>query len=82
MNKNTTEIDDEFDFGFSTVDPREIPEAKEAQSSAEKLKKMYDLIVPLLDNLSKNPEQEYIRWPDRKKKIEQFKKKLNALLQP
>jgi hypothetical protein len=31
----------------------------------EKLKQVEDLILPLLYNLMKNPEKEYIHWPNR-----------------
>jgi hypothetical protein len=46
----------------------------------EKLKKMYNMIVPLLDNLAKDPDKGYIYWPDRQKKLAQFKKKLKDLI--
>ena len=32
---------------------------------SEKLKQVEDLILPLLYNLMKNPEKEYIHWPNR-----------------
>lgn len=32
---------------------------------AEKLSQVEDLILPLLYNLKKNPEREYIHWPNR-----------------
>jgi len=34
------------------------------------LKELEQLIVPLLVNLMKNPEKEYIYWPNRKEKIQ------------
>lgn len=46
----------------------------------EKLKKMFNMIVPLLDNLAKDPEKSYIHWPNRQEKIAQFKKKLKAVV--
>jgi hypothetical protein len=46
----------------------------------EKLKKMYNMIVPLLDNLAKDPDKSYIYWPDRQKKIAQFKQKLKDVV--
>lgn len=46
----------------------------------EKLKKMYNMIVPLLDNLAKDPDKSYIYWPDRQKKIAQFKQKLKDVI--
>lgn len=35
------------------------------------LKELEQLIVPLLVNLMKNPEKEYIYWPNRKEKIQE-----------
>ena len=46
----------------------------------DKLNKMYKLIQPLLKNLSKDDGKDYIFWPDRKKKIEAFKQKLDDLM--
>ena len=42
-----------------------LKESRDADMS--KLEKM---IIPLLINLAKNPDKEYIRWPNRKDKIE------------
>jgi len=36
-----------------------------------KLKELEQLIMPLLVNLMKNPEKEYIYWPNRKEKIQE-----------
>lgn len=47
----------------------------------EKLKKMYSMIVPLLDNLAKDPDKSYIYWPDRQKKLAQFKQKLKEVVE-
>lgn len=81
MNKVKTSLESDFDFGFSVVDENELASSQEVESANERLKKMYDMIVPLLNNLSQNPEKAYIHWPDRTKKIEQFKKRLKDLLE-
>lgn len=47
----------------------------------EKLKKMYGMIVPLLDNLAKDPDKSYIYWPDRQKKLAAFKQKLKDVIE-
>ena len=44
-----------------------------------KLDQMYNAVIPLLNNLQKNPEKEYIFWPDRHNKVEQFRDKLTIL---
>jgi len=66
---------DDFDFGFTTTSEADII------SENGKADAMYKLIVPLLNNLSKDADtNEYIHWPNRKQKIEAFRKKLEALL--
>ena len=80
-----------FDFGFTTVDENEldvIQQAQERVSSAsqetsalyKKLDKLYNSFAPLLNNLKKNPQKEYIYWPNRSIKIDQFKLKLQQVL--
>jgi len=47
------------------------------QDVANKLRDVEDLVLPLLYNLQKNPEKEYIHWPNRTaiidKQIEKIK---------
>ena len=75
--------DDFFDFGFTAVDEGELEAVQkinkkaeasktEASSAQTKLDKLYNAITPLLNNLKKNPEKEYILWPNRLEKVEQF----------
>ena len=75
--------DDFFDFGFTAVDESELKAVQEVSKKAEtlganalntqeKLDKLYNAITPLLNNLKKNPEKEYILWPNRIEKVEQF----------
>ena len=75
--------DDFFDFGFTAVDEDELEAVQkinkkaeasktEASSAQTKLEKLYNAITPLLNNLKKNPEKEYILWPNRLEKVEQF----------
>lgn len=79
-----------FDFGFTLVDENELDavqaataQAQSASSSVEetqdKLNKLYNAIQPLLNNLKKNPEKEYILWPNRTEKIEQFEDHIQAI---
>jgi len=64
--------DDFFDFGFTAVDESELQAVQDAQKAAgdeavtanvtqEKLDKLYNAIIPLLNNLKKNPEKEYMQ---------------------
>lgn len=68
------------DFGFTAVDEDELQVVQNAATSTEdyknRLDEMYNSILPLLNNLKLNPEKEYILWPNRLEKIEQFEKKL------
>jgi hypothetical protein len=75
--------DDFFDFGFTAVDEEELEAVQKINKKAEasktkassaqtKLDKLYNAITPLLNNLKKNPEKEYILWPNRLEKVEQF----------
>lgn len=47
------------------------------QQTVDKVHGLRDMIMPFLNNLTKNPEKEYIMWPDRAKKVEEFIKKIN-----
>ena len=80
-------MSDIFDFGFTAVDGDELQavkavkqEATQMSSSAkqkqDQLDELYNSVIPLLNNLKANPEKEYILWPNRTLKIEQFEKKL------
>lgn len=42
----------------------------ERANSKEKLLKVENLVIPLLNNLMKNPEKEFIKWPNRVEKIQ------------
>lgn len=68
-----------FDFGFTAVDESELEafQALETVSDAvdetqTRLDNLFNAIQPLLTNLKANPEKEYILWPNRLDKIEQF----------
>lgn len=49
------------------------------QVNQDKLNTLEKMIVPLLVNLMKNPEKEYIYWPDRKAKIEEQVRQILAI---
>jgi hypothetical protein len=70
---------DLFDFGFTAVDESELEAAQQLETIAstvdetqDRLDNLYNAIQPLLTNLKKNPEKEYILWPNRLDKIEEF----------
>jgi len=85
-------MDDLFDFGFTAVDEAELEAVQQAASQAsataqtaeqlqEKVDKLYNAIIPLLSNLKKNPEKEYILWPNRLSKVEEFEEHLLKIYQ-
>ena len=72
-----------FDFGFTLVDEDELDIVQEVKAEVEsvvsnketttkRLDNLYNAIQPLLNNLKQSPEKEYIKWPNRLEKIEQF----------
>jgi len=76
-------MDNLFDFGFTLVDEDELEVVKSISAEAissdqtrqdieERLDRLYNAVQPLLNNLKSNPEKEYILWPNRLAKIEQF----------
>lgn len=84
------ELKDDFDFGFSLVDESELNAVQEVQEklsstsqaatdTQKKIDKMYNMFIPLLNNLASNPEKEYIYWPNRVDKIEAFRDKLRQV---
>lgn len=80
-----------FDFGFTAVDEDELEAVQSVKAEAgtaaatsqqmeEKLNKLYNSILPLLSNLKKNPEKEYIYWPNRVAKVEQFEDLISGII--
>ena len=52
------------------------------KDSNEKLKKVEALILPLLANLLKNPDNDYIKWPNRTPIIEAQIQKILSITRP
>lgn len=69
----------DWDFGFTVVNEDELDTVKAATSYEEKLDKMYQAIKPLLTNLKKNPEKDFIKWPDRLAKVTAFEKVIDDI---
>jgi ABC-type nitrate/sulfonate/bicarbonate transport system substrate-binding protein len=78
-------MSDIFDFGFTVVDETELQSYQQAEAKVEeteavaeatqkKIDNLYNAVQPLLNNLKKNPEKEYILWPNRLEKVEEFEK--------
>jgi hypothetical protein len=75
----------DFDFGFTAVDEEELESYQKvssvASSTQDKVDKLYNAIIPLLNNLKANPEKDYILWPNRLKKVEEFEDFLTNIYQ-
>lgn len=72
-----------FDFGMDFADDLQevvADQSIKANAAEAKAQKLYDMIIPLLNNLKKNPDKSNIVWPDRQKKIDEFIKKLDDVL--
>ena len=85
------DFDYEFDFGFTAVTEEEVKKSVDVNSDialwkarAEKERqdkeKMFRMIMPLLNNLRKNPDSEYIHWKDRDVKVKEFGEKLSDIV--
>ena len=66
------------DFGFTTATEEEVTEpivtdvrAATVEELKSKLLEVEKMVMPLQVNLMKNPEKEYIKWPNRVPVIEQ-----------
>jgi len=87
---------DEDDFGFSAVSEEELKvlekelqqqvtikskELEEVEKTYKgKLEQLYRTVLPLLQNLAKDSDKEYIYWPNRTQKMQQFIKKVEAIV--
>ena len=90
-------LNEDDDFGFSLVSEQELKAQEEllkkkleeqnkvVQTTTveyqNKLEGVMAMIMPLINNLCKDPDKEYIHWPNRTKKIEEFRKKIDKLLE-
>lgn len=82
--------DFDFDFGFTAVTEEELEVVQKQAAAVEttthnlealqsKIDTLYNMFQPLLNNLKNNPEKDYIYWPNRMAKIEQFSDKLDEV---
>ena len=88
-------MSDIFDFGFCAVDEEELEAVQKIAANAEsqeagyklmhlaeieRTNNLYNAILPLLSNLRKNPEKDYIHWPNRIEKIDEFEAFLKSIV--
>jgi hypothetical protein len=75
----SNKTEDDFDFGFTLV-PESDFKLKEEKVST-KIEKIRKMIMPLLMNLKKDADKnEYIYWPNRAAKIDEFIAKLDKII--
>lgn len=82
MAKNVKDVT-EFDFGFSFQDDLESnlnAVTEKAAIAEDKAQTLYNMFIPLLNNLKKFPDKPNIYWPDRVKKIDSFIEKMDQVL--
>jgi hypothetical protein len=75
--EDVKKLEEKLDSILSKVDVDEHKRLVELEIK-DRLKKVEDMILPLLNNLAKNPEKVYIKWPNRKEIVE---KQIEKLLQ-
>lgn len=80
------------EFGFSLLSEKELrtkeeqlaikieETLKEIDRQKNKLHELREMILPLLENLTKDPEKTYILWEDRVPKVKQFIQQINQLV--
>lgn len=81
------DLDDSEDFGFTFANEDEIIEKNKDYSSLQeqvddlkqRLVALNKIFMPLLENLSKDPDKPMIKWPNRKEQIDKQIKKLKSL---
>lgn len=79
---NMSKPDDLNDFGFSIVTEEQVASSHinaTKEDCQRDLVALRDMIMPLLKNLAK-PGGTTIYWPDREKKVNEFIKKMNTLV--
>jgi len=79
----------ENDFGFTAMTFEDISSVLKKDKEKEiisveeqyknKIESLKKIIIPLLNNLSANPEKEYIYWPNRIEKIKEQIEKVNKI---
>lgn len=88
-NKKVTELELNHDFGFTFEDDDEnlnsslqeevVVLKRKVQHLNGRLEQLRDIFMPLLENLSKNPDKVMIKWPNRKAVLEDQIERLKAL---
>ena len=72
---------EEHDFGFTFANEEQFTKI-ETVIDEEKIRKLREMIIPLLLNLKKNPDKDIIKWEGaaRIKSIDAFIKKMDKMI--
>jgi hypothetical protein len=72
--------EEEWDFGFTSEDELKVEVSTKVNDKATAIR---DMIMPLLNNLKKNPDKDIIKWEGKQriKQIDAFIKKMNSLVE-
>ena len=73
------EITEDWDFGFTAVNEADLESVQNAEAEKTKSEKLYKSILPLLSKLKENSEKDYIFWPNRLPKVEEFEQRLKKI---
>ena len=73
------------DFGFTAMDANELASVDttivaKTTSATEVINKLDDFIRPLLENLMKDSDKDYIYWPKRTEKVEAFEDMIQEII--
>jgi hypothetical protein len=67
------------DFGFTFVNEDELTSVNELDDLRNRIRKLREMFLPLLESLNKNTDRDMIKWPNRKAVLDKQIKKLNEL---
>jgi hypothetical protein len=83
MKKEIAVDTDDWDFGFSAVGEHELESVQTSTQTADAMKAkadaIYSAILPLLKRLKQDADKDYIFWPNRLPKVEEFEAKLKKI---
>jgi len=87
VNKNLyVDVNEKNDFGFTFAEDeimnnmtQHLSLTEQVEDLRQRLHAVNTIFMPLLENLSKDPDKPMIKWPNRKDVLEKQIKKLKAL---
>jgi len=87
VNKNLyVDVNDKNDFGFTFAEDeimnnmtQHLSLTEQVEDLKQRLHAVNIIFMPLLENLSKDPDKPMIKWPNRKEILDKQMKKLKAL---